>query len=289
VPDSVEHCTGSASSTIPTPDVLNDLLASWNLSGVKPLVTALLLPPVPLLALMLAGAGLARRRPALGWTALSVGAAAIWLTCTTAVGAALERRLVQPPLDRARIQQLARDGPAGTAIVVLGAGREGHSPEYGGASLPRKAIERLRYGLWLSRETGIAVAFSGGIGHAQGDGPAEAEIAARIAARDFGRPLKWVETESRDTRENAIRSVALLRAAGIQRIVLVTHGWHMRRSLQEFERAIERQHALITVIPAPVGLAGDDSRSLLRWLPSGEGFLLTRDSLREWLALLASV
>lgn len=268
--------------------MLNELLANWNLSGLKPVITALVLPPVPLLVLMLAGGAALRRRPALGWAALMIGAAGIWLSCTTAVGAALERRLVQPPLDRQRIQQLARDGPAGTAIVVLGGGREGHAPEYGTASLSRKSIERLRYGLWLSRETGIPAAFSGGTGHAQLGGAAEAEIAARIAARDFGRPLKWTETESRDTHENALRTVALLRAAGVQRIVLVTHGWHMRRSLQEFERAIERQRAPMTVVPAPMGLAVDDSRSLLRWLPSGDGFGLTRDSLREWLGLLAS-
>lgn len=268
--------------------VLNELLANWNLSSLKPVIGALLLPPLPLLLLIFAGGAAMRRRPTLGWAALIVGAAGVWLSCTTAAGEALERRLVQPPLDRLRIQQLARDGPAGTAIVVLGAGREGHAPEYGAASLSRKSVERLRYGLWLSRETGIPVAFSGGTGHLQGDGAAEAEIAARIAARDFGRPLKWTETESRDTHENASRSVALLRAAGVQRVVLVTHGWHMRRSLLEFERAIERQRAQMTVVPAPIGLATDDSRSVLRWLPSGDGYLLTRDALREWLGLLAS-
>ena len=54
---------------------------------------------------------------------------------------------------------------------------------------------------------------------------------------EFGRPLKFVEDDSRDTRENAARTLALLRPIGIRHIVLVTHGWHMPRALKAFETA----------------------------------------------------
>ena len=127
------------------------------------------------------------------------------------------------------------------------------------------------------------MAFSGGTGHAQTAGPAEAQIAAQVAARDFGRPLKWLESDSRDTRENAERSVALLRAAGVTRIVLVTHAWHMPRSLRAFEQAVARSGGGIAVTPAPMALATDDAPPVLRWLPSQRGFEDTRHVLREWL------
>jgi uncharacterized SAM-binding protein YcdF (DUF218 family) len=261
--------------------------------GWKPVWTALLLPPVPLLVLMLLGMTLARRRPGWAWLLWLAGAAGIWLGSTSVVGDALQAALRgdMHALDQRAVQQLrgslptAANKPA-TAIVVLGAGRESHAPEYSAGNLSEPSMERLRYGLWLARETGAPVAYSGGVGHAQPGTVSEAEIAAQIAARDFGIPLTWLEGESRDTRENAARSVALMRGAGITRIVLVTHGWHMRRSLRAFEQATAQHGGGIALVAAPMGLADDETRPVLRWLPSSTGFRDTRSALREMLGLV---
>jgi uncharacterized SAM-binding protein YcdF (DUF218 family) len=258
-------------------------------SGWKPVLTALLLPPVPLLLLMLLGAAFIRRRPGWGWLLLWVGAAGIWLSSTTAVGRWLQYQLLQPPsaLSQEQVQQLQARRAPNSAIVVLGGGRENYAPEYGGPNLSPYSIERLRYGLWLARETSLPVAFSGGIGHAQTGGVAEAELAAQIAVREFGQPLKWTESISRDTRENAARSIALLRAAGVTRIVLVTHAWHMPRSQRAFEQAIERGGGNITLVAAPLGVTRGTPLDVLPWLPSQAGFTDTRHALREYLGLLA--
>ena len=270
---------------------MNELLLQSGASGWKPLIGAVLLPPLPLLLCMLLGAALAHRRPFSGWLLLLAGAAGIWLSSTTAVGEWLQRQLLQPAralsLDELNQLRPRRAGAPGSAIVVLGGGRESYAPEYGAPNLSPLSMERLRYGLWLSRETGLPVAFSGGSGHTQPAGPAEAEVAAGIAAGEFGRPLKWLESASRDTRDNAGRSVALLRAAGITRIVLVTHGWHMRRSLRAFEQAIADSGGGLTLVAAPMALARDESVAPLAWLPSRAGFSATRLALREALSLLA--
>jgi uncharacterized SAM-binding protein YcdF (DUF218 family) len=149
------------------------------------------------------------------------------LLSTGAIGKLLLNGLLRPPpaLNSTEIAEL-RKSPR-TAIVVLGGGRRELAPEYGVATLTPRSIERLRYGLWLARETGLPAAFSGGIGHGAKVGATEGDIAARIAERDFGRPLRWLETSSRDTRENALRSVALLQPLGIEKIVVVTHANHM--------------------------------------------------------------
>lgn len=272
--------------------VLNDLFLQLGIGTWKPVLTTLLLPPVPPLLLMMLGASLARRRPSWAWLLLLSGAAAIWLSCTTLVGQALQRQLLVPvhalsPKDVQQLRTPPQDGAAPkTAIVVLGGGRESHAPEYAGGNLSDQAMERLRYGLWLARETGLPVAFSGGTGRAQTQGPSEAEIAATIAARDFARPLRWTEADSRDTRENAARSVALLQGAGIGRIVLVTHGWHMRRSLRAFEQANQARGGGMSLLAAPMGLARDESAMPLPWLPSARGFRDTRQALHEYLGLL---
>jgi len=170
------------------------------------------------------------------------------------------------------------------AIVVLGGGTEPFAPEYGVSSLHALSLERLRYGVWLAGQTGAPIAFSGGVGWAQGEATPEAKVAARIAAEEFARPIKWLEDQSRDTRENASRTAALLKPAGIQHIVLVTHGWHMPRALRAF---VEAAGPAVKVEPAPMGLARRQIRPALDWMPSSRGFTEMRQVLREWLGRLA--
>jgi len=129
--------------------------------------------------------------------------------------------------------------------------------------------------------------YSGGVGHAQREGRSEADIASRIARSEFGQSLKWTEGRSRDTRENAAFTVALLRPAGVTRIVLVTHGWHMPRSVRAFEQAIAQSGGGIDVLAAPIGMTHGVSRPVIGWLPSAEGFATTRHVVREMLGLLS--
>ena len=147
-----------------------------------------------------------------------------------------------------------------------------------------RSLERLHYGVWLARETGATLGFSGGVGWGDRSGPTEAEVAEHVAAKDFGLPLKWTEDDSRDTRENAIRSVALLEQAGVRRAVLVTHAWHMPRALRLFNAAAGGK---IEFIAAPIDLAPLTRGGAVDWIPSAEGFERVRYVLREGLARLA--
>jgi uncharacterized SAM-binding protein YcdF (DUF218 family) len=260
---------------------MNEIFLTLGIESWKPVISALVLPPLPLLLLILAGARLIYRRRLLAWSMLLLGVLGIWFSCTTALSIGLTQWLLRPPpvLTETPIAELKR-APA-TAIVVLGGGRRLLAPEYGVSGLHERSIERLRYGVWLSKETGLPLAFSGGIGHGGDAGPSEAEIAARIAEREFGRPLKWTETDSRDTRENAIKTVALLQAQGIRQIVLVTHAYHMTRALLNFRRAAEGQS--ITIVPAPMGMRASGRLRYADWIPSADGFEGTRLVLHEWL------
>ena len=176
-----------------------------------------------------------------------------------------------------------------TAVVILGAGRRASAPEYGTTTLSPASVERLRYGVWLSRETGLPMAFSGGLGRGEGGGPTEAELAARIAEREFKQPLRWLETQSRDTHENALRSVALLKAQGIEHIVLVTHAYHMPRSLHNFEQAAARPDtgARIEFTAAPVARPTLGPWKLVDWLPTMRGFDENYQAMHELWGLLA--
>lgn len=263
---------------------MNDLFMTLGIESWKPLLGAVLLPPAPLLLMVLAGARLIGRRRGLGWTLVLTGVLGVWFAGTGLAAAGLENALLRPPraLGSADIAELRR-APR-TAIVVLGGGSRPLAPEYGVSTLLPRGVERLRYGIWLARETALPLAFSGGVawGH---DGTPEADIAARMSEREFGQRLRWVESESRDTRENALRTVALLQPQGIEQVVLVTHYYHMRRALRDFERAAGGSR--LRLVAAPMGLRPGGRAQAADWLPSSDGYERTRIALHEWLGYLA--
>ncbi|MFO1220492.1 MAG: YdcF family protein [Burkholderiaceae bacterium] len=269
---------------------MNDLLILLGAQNWKPALTALALPPVPWLLLMLFGARLMFWKRSIAWLTMLLGAALVWLSCTSAVGEFLERALLKPPpaLSAERLAEIKRSVGSGkkVAIVILGGGRDARAPEYALSHLSDFSLARLHYGVWLSRQTGAPMLFSGGVAYGQSVGVAEAETAARIAERDYGRPLTWTEAESRDTRDNAARSTAILKTAGVGEILLVTNGWHMRRSMRAFEQETQRSGSGIVVSAAPMGLAPSGDNPLLRWLPSMQGSTRVRVVLREALGLL---
>jgi uncharacterized SAM-binding protein YcdF (DUF218 family) len=265
---------------------LNSLFLFLGIESWKPVLTALLLPPVPLLVLLLIGARLILPRRGLGWFVIILSVALLWFSNCAGTAQVLSQFVLHPPaaLSSDRIKELKAQSKESTAILVLGGGLEPFAPEYGVSNLNSYSLERLRYGLWLSRETGLPVGFSGGIGWGQVDGTPEARVASQVAAAEFGRPLKWIEENSRDTRENAARSVPLMRKTGIKHIVLVTHGWHMPRSMAAFEAAAGGD---IRIEAAPMGLAQRTGLQALEWIPTTEGTQRVRAVLRELLGRLA--
>jgi uncharacterized SAM-binding protein YcdF (DUF218 family) len=261
---------------------LNSLFVILGIESWKPVLTGLVLPPVPLLLLTLIGARLLLPRRGLGWLLIIVSVALLWLSACGGAARGLTQLMLQPPaaLSFDRVHELRAEVAAKKpiAIVILGGGAEPFAPEYGVSSLQEQSLERLRYGLWLGRETGAPIAYSGGIGWAQKDAAPEARIAAKIAAEEFRQVIRWQEEDSRDTRESAASTLALLKPAGIDHVVLVTHGYHMPRALRDFREAAGPG---ITIEPAPMGLAKNLDTPALDWMPSGSGFVRMRRVLHE--------
>lgn len=267
---------------------MNDLLVSIGLDNWRPVLAALALPPASLIVLALFGGLLIGRRRLLGWLMLLVACLGLWFTATGFAAQALRLWLLPPmrALSTGEIADLKKAPKA--AVVVLGGGRVPLAPEYGVSDLAPLGLERLRYGIWLARTTELPLLFSGGLGHgSEPNGQTEAEIAARVAERDFGRALRWQETESRDTRENALRSVALLRREGIEHIVLVTHDYHMARARDNFQRAIaDAGGTAMRLTVAPMGVMVWRPPRPIDFLPTRNGHYHTSLVLHEWLARL---
>jgi uncharacterized SAM-binding protein YcdF (DUF218 family) len=275
---------------------MENLFVMFGWEAFKPVVAALLLPPIPLLLLILLGTRLVLRRRLIGWTLVALGV--LLIGALSARGTAIllrDQGLAPPPaLSENAAAALRRDVQAGrpTAILVLGGGRRAFAPELGTADLEPATLERLRYGVWLARQTGASLAFTGGLGWESGGRTTgtstEAEVAARVARTEFGLPLRWQEADSRDTRENAILSLRQLHGAGVTRVVIVTHTWHMPRALRVFEAQARSAHdGRMQVVAAPMGFLTLTHRFVPDWMPSGEGMQENRRVLREMLARLA--
>lgn len=241
----------------------------------KKLVSAFVQPPLAPLLLIALGLVLASRRRrgglALAWIGLAVALFVVW---PASVGWMLAGLETDPPL-------AANAARGADAIVIVGAGKRRFAPEYGGETVNRLALERLRYGARLARDTGLPVLVSGGAPTGQ---LPEAELMKETLETDFGVPVRWAETGSLDTRQNAELSTPMLKAAGVRRILLVTHAAHMPRTRAEFEAQG------IDVVPAPTAWLGnlDTSDQVLTTLPSASSAYAGWYAVHEWLGLLAA-
>lgn len=246
-------------------------------------VAAFLLPPTGAIPLLLLAWWLRQRRRWLSGSLFAAGILALWVGSTELGALWLQHRLLgtQQAVD---VQRLKREPQDHSVIVVLGAGGRRLMPEYGTAQLKTLSIERLRYGIWLSRETKIPMLFTGGEVRNSGEQQwTEAGLAARTAEQEFGFQITWREDQASDTRENASFSAAMLRDKSIRRVILVTHDVHMHRAIRAFREALP---ADVELIAAPLGLPleGYEWRDLL---PSQDGTARARYLGYEWLGYIA--
>ena len=234
------------------------------------LPTALLLPPVNLLVPCMAGLLLLRCWPRTGRVLMAAGLSGLLLLSLPVVSKALLASLeVGLPL------QPAGDPPGAIVILSAEALREGDVLAPGPLTL-----ERLRAGAVLHRRTGLPILVTGG-GADDLPGTLAGTMAGSLEA-DFGLHVRWTEAASMDTRENAALSAPLLLRDGVRSAYLVTHAWHMRRSVQAFAgTGVAVTAAPVRLDPWPDGRGSD-------FVPRPRSWLDSYWALHEWVGIAAA-
>ena len=229
----------------------------------RQLIKNLILPPTGLLIVAFVGLLLWRltRRRKSGMSLAGGALLALWLLATPAIA----DHLVQwseayPPLDLS--QPVAAE-----AIVVIAGGVRVNAPEYGTSAPSPTTLERLVYSARVAHTTGLPVLVSGS--------RAEAQAMDGVLRRDLAVTPRWIESRSRDTRENALFSASILERAGVRRIVLVTSSAHMARALREF------QAAGLTVVPAPAAMWTRRDLGMLLWVPNADALIRSQRACYE--------
>jgi uncharacterized SAM-binding protein YcdF (DUF218 family) len=230
----------------------------------KLLLKSVILPPTGLLLLAILGLFLIKRRPRLGRACLILAIGSLWLLSTPRLSDALSGLAEHyPALD-------LRNATGAQAIVILGGGgQRDMAPEYGGPAADTVLLERLTYGAYVARKTGLPILVTGF--------HVEATAMQATLQRNFGIDPRWVDSAAFDTFSNATNSAQLLEADGIHRIILVTHGTHMWRSVHEFTATG------LEVIPAPMGMRAPREPGIFRYLPEVDGLRRSGTAINELL------
>lgn len=240
----------------------------------RKMIGSLVLPPAgPLLCAVLGLIVLRRSRRvgyALAWLgvgsllAFSLPVVATWLAETVGGG-----------------QPLSPNKPVtAQAIVVLGGGVRPNAAEYGGDTPGQLTLERTRYGAFLAKRTGLPLLVTGGVVY---KGTAEAELMRNVLQHEFNTAVRWVENQSRNTRENAHYSAARLKADGISHVLLVSHLFDVRRARLEFESA----GLQVTSAPTGSGQHTPQPMQVSDFLPSAGALRISYYASYELLGLIA--
>lgn len=247
------------------------------LSELKPYLTAIVFSPTLLLLCIALGVFIYKKKTNLGRFVVIFSTAILWFFSTPVVSNWLNINLLAQyqPTSAEAIKAVGVQ-----AIVVLGGGVDSGQPD-GIQQLKPTALDRLRHGIVLSRRSDIPILVAGGRGWGADAGSEnEAEISRRVALEAFQYEIKWTESESRDTQENALNSKKLLSKQSISKIALVTHSWHMPRAVIAF------QQVGFVVIPAPMAYQAGIKIELLSLLPNGLALNSSVTTFKELAALL---
>ena len=161
------------------------------------------------------------------------------------------------------------------AIVILGGDAFFSEGQQSTGEIGELTLERLRAGAALQHLTHLPVLTTGG--SLEPKMTPLGDLMAQSLKENFSVEPRWTESASRDTWENAQDSAAILKAAGIHSIYLVTHAWHMRRALIAFS------HVGLAVTPAPVPAANPPAFDLENFVPNASAWQTSYYALHEWI------
>lgn len=235
-------------------------------------VSQIILLPTSLLLLMALGCILlACRWRRSGWTLLLIGMGSLAVLSMPVTAHKMMRMLETPSaVDPAALAQVQ-------AIVVLSGGIRHSQPEYATDVSDSSTLERIRYAAFLHNEHGLPLLVTGGSN--SGTEPS-GWIMKRELETVFNVPVRWLETASGNTAENAEFSRDILQKEGIHTIALVTHAWHMPRAKQAFEREG------FTVVAAPTVFYIESVQGFMNFVPQADYLNLANIAIHEWVGMV---
>lgn len=207
-------------------------------------------------------------------TMLSIAVVTLWICSTPRfsnwIAGALEQRF--PPVSVALT-------PEADAIVLLGGMTRGIVPGTGVPDLSGN-VDRLLHAAALYKAGKAPVLLLTG-GNAPGFEPEAVSMKKILRTLGIPEEAMVLEEKSRNTRQNAEYSADILHARAVNKILLVTSAYHMRRAEFEFTRFG------FQIVPAATDYQlVETPATLLDWLPDASALAGSTRAIREYLGML---
>lgn len=208
----------------------------------------------------------------------------LWISSTRWVSMGLLRSLEWRYLPPASL-------PKNEVAVLLGGGTMPSED-------PRSIVEvnsagdRVLYAAWLYHQGKIShiLISSGLLEWSLSDSTPAQDMATLLKMMDVPAEALWLESESRNTYENALYSAQILKEKGISEIFLVTSASHMPRSVKLFEA----QGLQVTPLPTDFTVTrrswqeltqGDLRVQILNLVPSAGNLSQTTRAIKEYIGM----
>ena len=243
---------------------------------IRYLLKTLALPPMVNLLVILLAVLLLQR-----WTVLRNSVIALSLLSLAAVSMPITSHYLARSLERYPALNLTTLELAEyDAIVVIGGGRLRAAEEYENTDIPNgRTLERLRYAAFLQRRTGLPIMVAAG---SVWDGEAPESVFMRqVLERDLFATVRWEESASRTTWENAVFAKRALAKEDVNRVLLVTHALHMPRAMYSFTQAGFEVRAAPTILTSEQTEPFD----ALDYVPTARALYRSSAALHELLGL----
>ncbi|NOU95702.1 YdcF family protein [Paenibacillus sp. LMG 31456] len=204
------------------------------------------------------------------WAAIAI----IYLLCTPIAGNTLIGYLEHRYAPPVTVQ--------GDVIVLLTGGAVGNTPDVDGSgNLTGYTMNRLVTAYKLHKSTNLPIIISGG--QVYEDSGNEGQICKRnLLALGVAESSILLDDRSRNTKENAINTVEILKQKNFTKPILVTSAFHIPRSVENFKQL----GASTTPYPADFLVPQPYSASLSSLLPSSDGLQKSSLAAKEYLGLI---
>lgn len=209
---------------------------------------------------------------------VTVGTLYLWLAATPIVALTLIKSLEEqhPVVSMDTL-------PKADVAIILGGVSDQSQPLNPYTDL-RSGADRILHAARLLKAGKVErILVSSGRPVSQLDSRSEANVIAGFL-REFGvdDADMVLESESRNTRENAVNTLAVMREKGFSSALLVTSALHMPRAAAVFRQA----GVSFTPVSIDTLSSSIESRSVFAFLPNSRALEFSTQSIKEWIGIL---
>jgi uncharacterized SAM-binding protein YcdF (DUF218 family) len=225
---------------------------------------------------------------AFGRRAMAAGLASVAFIGLWIASMPVTAQALTAALERDHPALTVAETPVADAIVVLGGAVAGRHPPRRPSLGLHDASSRIWHAadLYRAGKAKWIVVAAGGERESEREQVEAEGIAEMLTTLGVPASAIHLDRDSRNTRENAANTRAIVQRLGAKRVLLVTSAQHMERASRTFAKVWANSNVLLISTPADVQIV-ETYYSADMWIPSPYSLLKVTKALREYAGTVA--